>query len=611
MLGSWNVRTMLDRTRADRPERRTALIAMELQKYKIDIAALSETRLADHGKLHEAGTGYTFYWVGHPADRPREHGVCFAVADKVNTLLVGEPVGISPRIMSMRIRLGRGKFASLISIYSPPMNHTEDEKNQFYAQLSSTITSVPASDRLFLMGDFNARVGRENNVWPNVLGAHGIGKVNSNGERLLGLCASHALSITNTLFRLEERDIATWTHPRSGHQHLIDYIIVRQRDSKEVRITRVMRGAECSTDHKLVRTKVRIQIRKSLCQRPGNAMRKFNLQNLSNSTKLSSFQRTVSEQLKSLPTSSDAQTMWQHVKSTLLNAADQTIGRKTTKHADWFDENNALIVQLVKLKNTAFDHVVSDPNNSWNKSVFLRSRALLTQRLRVIKNEWWSRQAEKMQGFADRRQSKEFYESIKAVFGPRVQSTTTMTDDKTGATCSQPSEVMQIWRNHFNGLLNRPCNVDWTTVNSVPQQPIKAHLSDKPDIDEVQRALAQLRSGKTAGEDEIPAELLKSGGRPLEDALLSIVENIWETEQMPPEFKDALIVPLYKGKGAKQSANNYRGISLLNCAGKLMARILLNRLNSEVLETNVPEEQCGFRTGRGTTDLIFAAGQLR
>ena len=259
-LGSWNVRTMLDRTGSARPERRTALIAMELRRYNIDIAALSETRLADLGKLREVAAGYTFYWVGHPADSRRDHGVCLAVGDRVNSLLIGEPVGLSPRIMSVRMRLGRGKFASLISVYSPTMNHPEEEKNQFYSQLSLLIESTPASDRLFLMGDFNARVGRESNIWPDVIGAHGIGKSNENGDRLLSLCTTHALSITNTKFQLEERDIATWTHPRSGHHHLLDYIIVRQRDIKEVRITRVMRGADCGTDHKLVRTKVSIEI---------------------------------------------------------------------------------------------------------------------------------------------------------------------------------------------------------------------------------------------------------------------------------------------------------------------------------------------------------------
>ena len=51
--------------RNDRPERRTALIAQELLRYKVDIAALSETRLADEGSLTEEGGGYTYFWKGY------------------------------------------------------------------------------------------------------------------------------------------------------------------------------------------------------------------------------------------------------------------------------------------------------------------------------------------------------------------------------------------------------------------------------------------------------------------------------------------------------------------------------------------------------------------
>ena len=61
-LAKWNVRTLLDRVDADRPQRRTALIVNELARYSIDIA--SETRLAGVGELCERGAGYTFFWSG-------------------------------------------------------------------------------------------------------------------------------------------------------------------------------------------------------------------------------------------------------------------------------------------------------------------------------------------------------------------------------------------------------------------------------------------------------------------------------------------------------------------------------------------------------------------
>ena len=73
-IGAWNVRTLMDSSSSDRPERRTALVGRELDRYKIEIAALSETRLAEEGLLKEVGAGYTFFWSG----RKKEEEVGFS-----------------------------------------------------------------------------------------------------------------------------------------------------------------------------------------------------------------------------------------------------------------------------------------------------------------------------------------------------------------------------------------------------------------------------------------------------------------------------------------------------------------------------------------------------
>ena len=79
---------------------------------------------------------------------------------------------------------------------------------------------------------------------------------------------------------------------------------------------------------------------------------------------------------------------------------------------------------------------------------------------------------------------------------------------------------------------------------------------------------------------------------------------------MPDDFRDALIVSLYKNKGSKADCGNYRGISLLPIAGKIFARIILNRLIA-VSKASLPEAQCGFHPGRSTVDIIFAVRQVQ
>ncbi|BHF76026.1 hypothetical protein SprV_0501912400 [Sparganum proliferum] len=84
---------------------------------------------------------------------------------------------------------------------------------------------------------------------------------------------------------------------------------------------------------------------------------------------------------------------------------------------------------------------------------------------------------------------------------------------------------------------------------------------------------------------------------------------MWRQGEVPQDFKDETIVHLYKRKGNRQLCDNHRGISLLNIAGKIFARILPNRLNDHLERGLLPESQCGFRRNRRTTDMSFATHQ--
>ena len=94
-----------------------------------------------------------------------------------------------------------GSTLSIISAYAPTLAQSEEVKDNFYGALSDAIDRVPHANKLLLMGDFNARVGTDHASWENTLGSHGVGNVNSNGTRLLSLCAQNELCITNTFFQ--------------------------------------------------------------------------------------------------------------------------------------------------------------------------------------------------------------------------------------------------------------------------------------------------------------------------------------------------------------------------------------------------------------------------
>ena len=145
--------------------------------------------------------------------------------------------------MTWRVPLTKYRFMTLISAYAPTLESSDEQKDAFYESLHSVLVAIPKEDKIILLGDFNARVGTQAHLWPRVLGRHGMGKMNSNGLRLLSLCSEHNLVITNTTFQLQNKYKTSWTHPRSKHGHMIDYIITRQSDQKDAYLTRSIRGA--------------------------------------------------------------------------------------------------------------------------------------------------------------------------------------------------------------------------------------------------------------------------------------------------------------------------------------------------------------------------------
>ena len=130
-------------------------------------------------------------------------------------------------------------------------------------------------------------------------------------------------------------------------------------------------------------------------------------------------------------------------------------------------------------------------------------------------------------------------------------------------------------------------------------------------MSEVAAAILELQCRKSAGPDGIPPEIFKAGGESLIQKFTEFLCTCWEDGCLPQDLKDARIVHLYKGKGEKSCCDNYRGISLLSIAGKIIAKVVLNRLNDHLLDRIVPESQCGFRQNRGTVDMIFCARQIQ
>jgi hypothetical protein len=95
--------------------------------------------------------------------------------------------------MTLRVPIENNRHLTLINVYAPTMTYTDEEKEAHYQQLSTLVEEVPDSDKLIILGDFNARVGTDDHVYSSVLGKFGKGQKNSNGQLLLNFCAQQDL----------------------------------------------------------------------------------------------------------------------------------------------------------------------------------------------------------------------------------------------------------------------------------------------------------------------------------------------------------------------------------------------------------------------------------
>ncbi|BHF68743.1 hypothetical protein SprV_0301178400 [Sparganum proliferum] len=301
---------------------------------------------------------------------------------------------------------------------------------------------------------------------------------------------------------------------------------------------------------------------------------------------------------------------WCQLRNTVQSTALAVLGRAPRQHQDWFDDNDAVISNLLAEKNRLHNAYVDHPTDD-NRAAFYRSRRLVQQQLRDMKDAWTARKAEEIQGYADRNEWKNFFSAIKAVYGPPTKGTAPLLRADGHTLLTEKSKILQRCAEHFRGVLNRPSAISDAAIDRLPQVEINVDLDLLPYLQETNRTVQQLSRGKASGSDAISAEVYKHGGPQLLDHLTALFYEMWRQGEVPQDFKDATIVHLYKRKGNRQLCDNHRGISLLNIVGKIFARIFLNRLNNHLEQGLLPESQYGFRRHRGTMDMIFVARQLQ
>ena len=143
-----------------------------------------------------------------------------------------------------------------IPVYAPTSNAEEVE--WFYEDLQDLLEPTPKKDVLFIIGNWNAKVGSQE--IPGVTGKFGLGVQNKAGQRLKEFCQENALVTGNTLFQQHKRRLYTWTPPDGQYRNQLDFIC-SQRWRSSIQSAKTRPGTDCGSDHELLIAKFRLKLK--------------------------------------------------------------------------------------------------------------------------------------------------------------------------------------------------------------------------------------------------------------------------------------------------------------------------------------------------------------
>ena len=276
-----------------------------------------------------------------------------------------------------------------------------------------------------------------------------------------------------------------------------------------------MHEAECSTDHRLIRSTLRLTVRPpSLRQKPKH---KLNVHAAHSQNIREELRNAIDQSLSlismttTLSFTSNLTMEWQALSSALLIASQSTLGNMERRHQDWFDDNATDIRSLIQVKNAAHVALLRNPTSRTLCERFSSKRATVRRKLRWMENNWWAGKAAQIQSYANINDTKNFYEALEGVYGPRhfflhpVRSID-------GDLIKNKELILERRTEYLQNLLNKVHTTEPGFLDDLPTLPIIPRLDDPPSFDEVEKAILSLKDNKAAGPDNIPPEVIKYGG---------------------------------------------------------------------------------------------------
>ena len=593
--------------------------------WQADIIAVSETWLRRNNKVSMKD----FVWYGRNrkssgvSGKKGHGGLGFFVRNSINQYVHVLDFPNFEGLMFLKL-LAQGKRSLYIGcFYAPTCTAKKQKTEEVYTELESLVMDLRSKGDVFLIGDFNARVGNIDKA----IGRYNEKVINRNGIRMLEFLHSTGMVALNGR---DETHRVAFTRIQAKQKSVIDYAVVPLEYYSNVENFKILSDTDIGgSDHKAIVVTIRGLVKKENRRRVPRY--RWKLEDLVE--KREEFQSRITEQFPGFKLYLEArvhactdsnekvETAWRVSKAFIEGIAGGVIGKKKItvhgKHERWWDSEikEAIIDRRRKYK-VAME---SDEIRDWKE--FTAAKHSTFALIRKKKQESWEDFNEKMtKSFG--KNSKLFWNMVSRVSKKRGKTpiATSGVQDTNGNLVKNLAGIKSCAKTYFEKLGCAASLMSENTFDESHRRIVEkeietfstidtvegSKLAEPVGLEEINKAMARLKNGKAT--TDIPNEILRAGGEHMTMVLKTLFDLILKYERIPGDWGRGTIVPIPKPGGDKTNLSDYRGISLLSSVFKLFERVILGRLK-QLSEKGIEEEQGGFRKGRDCTDQLFVLQQ--
>ena len=521
-------------------------------------------------------------------------GVGIALSPDVKLIDIDNSI-LDGRILLVRIIL-HGIKISAFSAYAPTEKYADSTKDKFFSTLNQAIKKVKREHpeyKVLIGADMNATIGDDSfGDWPHLGPNNDEYPTNDNGTRLLSLSKENDLFIMNSLFPTKSIHRHTWYSPTGDFSKRLDYILAEWHIKKLSTNCRVFRKASIpfETNHRLLTMSCSLPSKRKQKQFFSHNSKPVkppkNISSLYNDPEVcNNFSKKLDHLLSEDPPCEDVEIIENLITESINQASESEIQKITpqAKKSPWANDE---FLSLISARRSC-----KDPSK--RKELGKNIRKMRNK----LKNDYFSDLADDINIVGEARKIEEEFRLCKTYTMHKNKNQNLISSDK----------LTEFFKDH---LKEKPVDLQPEVMNPelfphvLPPKGIEIN-TDIPSESEVEDARKRFKNGKCQGTDNIYGEEIKYNlSNRFMIYLMLLISTVWTSFKLPSSWLVSSITCLFKNKGSRSDAGNYRGLSIMSTCSKIIISIVISRIR-DTYELILSSCQFGFRANRSTTDAIF------